>query len=176
MPGPSRKPTEIKELEGTKRKDRTNPREPRPTLLGSAEPAPSWLTGRAARRGWHEALPVLTGMRVATIADRIAVSLLCEAFGRWVEAKQALAKRGGMTYQTETEAGSVMHREYPEVGQVERAWKQVLEAAKEFGMTPASRSKVNAVQAGGAKPAANDLDPFEAWQQRAAQALPGARA
>lgn len=176
MSGPARKPTAQKELEGTARKDRANAREPRPTLLGSTDPVPPWLKGKAARVGWREALPVLTGMRVATIADRMAVSLLCEAFGRWVEAKEALAKRGSTTYDTETESGSVMHREYPEVGQVERAWKQVLEAAKEFGMTPASRSKVNAVQAGDAKPAPSDLDPFEAWQQRAANDQPGARA
>lgn len=176
MPGPARKPTETKELEGTARKDRSNPREPRPTLLGSTDAPPPWLKGKASRIGWKEALPVLTGMRVATIADRVAVSLLCEAFGRWIDAKEALDKRGSTTYETETEAGSVMHREYPEVGQVERAWKQVLEAAKEFGMTPASRSKVNAVQPGGAKPAPSDLDPFEAWQQRTANELPGARA
>jgi P27 family predicted phage terminase small subunit len=176
MPGPARKPTELKELEGTTRKDRTNVREPRPLLLGSADPPPAWLRGRAARLGWREALPMLTGMRVATIADRVAVGLLCEAFGRWLDARTALAKRGSTTYTTETESGSVMHREFPEVGQVERAWKQVLEAAKEFGMTPASRSKVNAVQAGSAKPAPSDLDPFEAWQQRAANDRPEARA
>ena len=176
MPGPSRTPTAQKELQGTTRKDRTNPREPRPVLLGSQDQPPPWLKGKASRVGWREALPVLTGMRVATIADRVAVSLLCEAFGRWVEAKEALAGLGSTTYTTETESGSVMHREYPEVGQLERAWKQVLEAAKEFGMTPASRSKVNAVQPGDGKPAASDLDPFEAWQQRTAQQLPEARA
>jgi P27 family predicted phage terminase small subunit len=168
MPGPLRKPTELKIVEGTVRASRTNPAEPKPEMLAPDERPPAWLQGRSARRGWREALPLLAGMRVATIADRIAIGLLCDAFGRWIDARAALRRLGSTTYTTTTEAGSTLHREYPQVGQEERAWQQLLTVGRDFGLTPASRTKVSTVQPGDGGRAETILDPFEAWQARSA--------
>lgn len=159
----ARKPTSLKILEGTTRKDRRNPLEPRPDLMAGDERPPTWLKGKAARRGWREVLPIVVGLRVATAADRLAVGMLCAAFGRWLDARDALGGLGGPVYETVTPTGSVMRREHPEVGREERAWSHVMAALREFGMTPASRPRVSEAP-GAERPADDD------WMARAAKA------
>ena len=54
----ARKPTSMKLLEGTYRRDRANPAEPKPDV--GAEPPP-WLPADGpARDAWHRLAPVLT--------------------------------------------------------------------------------------------------------------------
>ena len=173
MPGPARKPTAQKEIEGTARPDRQNPLEPRPEMLSVDEPPPAWLTGDAARAAWPQVVEILVGMRVATIADRFSLGLLCDAFGRFIERRNEV-ERKGWTSSTKTSTNSRMYRERPEVGQMERAWKQVVDLLAQYGLTAASRSKVAATSPSGAprvrppKSGVTQLEEYLARRQRKA--------
>lgn len=175
MSGPPPTPTQLRVLSSAPSRRRgqeaeRRAREPKPLLLTADTPAPSWLHGRESRAAWRSVVPLLVGMRVATIADQLAIGLLCEAMGRFLRA-EAVVRKEGATYQTTTTQGSTMHRERPEVGQMERAWQHVRGLLAEFGLTPSARTRVATTDPTGtpAKPDAGGLDPFEAWQARDAR-------
>jgi P27 family predicted phage terminase small subunit len=135
---PARRPTALKVLEGTYRPDRSR-REPRPPA-GIPE-APAWL-GEQARETWAELAPVLESMRVLTSADRLALALASDAVAEYQAARAVVAKEGA-TYRTITEGGSVLFRQRPEVAVAQDAWRRGLRALTEFGLTPASRGRID---------------------------------
>lgn len=158
MPGGRpRKPTALKVLHGTDRPDRSNPNEPSAQPLGDAPP-PSWLKGRG-RRAWAEVAAILTEMGVATVADRVALALLCDVYAEYIEARDAVRKLGtvyesrvmkahsrradGDPEEFDPEALSVMIRPRPEVAMASDAWRRINTMLQQFGLTPASRSKVS---------------------------------
>jgi P27 family predicted phage terminase small subunit len=89
-------------------------------------------------------------MNLCTVADGPAMQLLTETLAEWAEARQAV-HREGLVYETESESGSLMRRPNPEVAQAADAMRMLTE----FGLTPASRSKVSALGGDDGK------DPFE---------------
>jgi phage terminase small subunit len=130
--GRPRKPTALKVLHGTDRADRANPSEPRPAL--GAEPPP-WLpeTG-VAREAWDRLAAVLTEMKVLTVADAEALALACVALADYLDAPS----------------------DADNWRRADAAWKRYLYGLRDFGLTPASRSKVSAAPAG-------ESDPLEKW-------------
>lgn len=156
MPNP-RTPTQLKVVRGTARPDRANPAEPTPELLtiDVAHP-PRWLKlSPLARRAWRDIAPLLIGMRVLTSADLVALSLLCDSLATIVVAKEHVAEHGA-TYETVGEGGARMVRKHPAVEIHAEASRFAKVMLGEFGMTPASRSKVS--QVGSAS-----KDPLSAW-------------
>ena len=141
MPGPARKPTIQKQLGGTLQPSRANKQEPVPDV--ALPLPPDWLSERA-RAYWGEIGAVLLNMKVVTAADSPALQLLTETMAEWAEARQAVHVRG-LVYELETEGGQTMRRPNPEVAQASDAMKRALRMLTEFGLTPASRSKVSAL-------------------------------
>lgn len=152
------KPTRLKVLEGTTRKDRANPAEPKPPPARAREAAPRWLRP-TSRPWWNRLRPLLVQMQVLTGADPVALGLLCDALADYMSAR-AIVERKGRTYETEGEAG-LMVRQRPEVAIAADAWRRAKLMMTEFGLTPASRAKVSAADVG-------PTDPLEAWEQGAA--------
>ena len=140
MTGRPRKPTQLKIVEGTARKDRMNSKEPKPDVI--APVMPGWLSPKA-KTAWKELSGVLLEMGVLTVPDRKALELLCDAYGEWRDARAVIEKQG-MTYQTTTQHGDTMYRARPEVAMAQNAWSRVMAGLVQFGLTPASRSKVSA--------------------------------
>lgn len=134
------KPTHLKALAGTLQPSRTNAAEPTPTVLLPVPP--DWLSPRA-RAYWAEVGDVLLAMKVCTVADGLALQLLTEALAEWAEARQQVRKRG-LTYDTTTVTGGTMRRPNPEVAIAADAWRRAMTMLGQFGLTPASRSKVSA--------------------------------
>lgn len=145
------KPTALKLLEGTARRDRINASEPQPPLLLEARP-PAWLKGRG-RRAWKELAPVLTEMRVLTVGDRAALMLLCDVYAEFMDARDAVRKHG-QVYTMAVKGGGYMLMPRPEVSIAADAWRRASAMMQQFGLTPASRSKVSAKDA-------IESDPFE---------------
>ena len=141
MPGPARKPTSQKRLGGTLQPSRTNKQEPVPDV--ALPLPPDWLSERAVRY-WGDIGAVLLNMKVVTSADGPALMLLTETLAEWAEARQAV-HRIGLVYEMPTESGALMRRPNPEVAQASDAMKRALRMLTEFGLTPASRSKVSAL-------------------------------
>lgn len=139
MRGARPKPTELKVLCGTFRKDRANGAEPQ--LPVEVPMCPRWLNalGRAA---WREYAPLLAGMRVLTAADRPSLAQLCSARATY-RAAMAVIEAKGMTFTVRTENGTVV-RARPEVAIAQDADRRIRAWSAEFGLTPAGRPRVHA--------------------------------
>lgn len=136
------KPSHLKVVAGTDRPDRTNPAEPTPDV-GVPE-CPSWVKGKA-RTAWKEIGSTLVSMGVLTVADGKALELLVEAYAEFRAADERV-KEEGLTYETVSSTGGRMVRANPAVGIRADAWRRVRLQLIEFGLTPASRSKVSAAE------------------------------
>lgn len=154
--GRPRKPTQLKVLHGTTRKDRSNPAEPKPPEAPKHEKPPAWLSPRA-KPWWNRIRPLLVRMQVLSGADTVALGLLCDALAEYMTARNVILKHG-TTYETRMTDGSVLHRRRPEWEVAKDAWRRAKLMATEFGLTPAARAKVSASDVGPA-------DPLEAWEQ-----------
>lgn len=84
--------------------------------------------------------------------DRGALALYCQAWGRWVEAEEALKKHGVMV---KSPNGFPMQSPYLAVAN--KAMEQMRAMLTEFGMSPSSRTRVHA------EPILQEDDPFEQY-------------
>lgn len=139
--GPAPKPTALRVLQGNPSRRPLNAKEPQPEVLAEAAP-PTFLKGRA-RLAWVELSPLLVKLRVLTEADRMALGLLCDTYGEWLELRADIRKHG-RTYKLNTKTGDVMWMPRPEVAMAADAWRRSNLMLQQFGLTPSSRSKVSA--------------------------------
>jgi P27 family predicted phage terminase small subunit len=153
------KPTRLKLLEGTTRKDRANPAEPKPPAARAKEAPPRWLR-TSSHPWWKRIRPLLVQMQVLTGADPVALGLLCDALADYMAARAVVAKQGA-TFETNGDAG-LMIRQRPEVAIAADSWRRAKLMLTEFGLTPAARAKVTAADVG-------PIDPLEEWEQTAAK-------
>lgn len=135
--GPAAKPTALKVLHGSKRGKRQAKVEP--TAAEGAPPKPRWL-GKVAARAWDDLVPVLEGMRVLTIADRIALEMLASVYEEWRTANETIEK-DGETQLCETQHGEKIHS-HPAVAHRSDAFRRLQSMAQEFGLTPSARSRI----------------------------------
>ena len=136
MRGRPPKPTVTKLLTGTFRKGRQNTREPKP------EPGiPSCPDGldAAAKLEWARITPELHRLGLLTLVDRAALAGYCVLWSRW-QAAEAVIQRDGLTF--ETPNGFLQKR--PEVTIARESLALMRNFASEFGLSPSSRSRVQA--------------------------------
>lgn len=135
-------PTEIKKQRGTLRADRVNPNEPK--LTPSKPPIPSWLSddGKGA---FVELSNLLFDMSVLTEADTLSLTLLCDAYSEYKKAKEIINELGA-TMQVTSREGNTKSVVRPEVQIANQSFVRVFQLLKEFGLTPSSRAKVNAIE------------------------------
>lgn len=138
MPGPAPKPSVLKKLAGNPGKRPLNQHEP--VLPIHLPPAPKWLSAEA-RAEYRRVGKLLVRMRVMTDADRAALLAYAVAYARWVEAEQAMAMPDFCMVQT-TDKGYQHASPWLQVSN--QAVKQMRTFMSEFGLTPASRSRVEA--------------------------------
>ncbi len=170
--GKTPKPTALKKLQGNPGRRRLNENEP---VLQPGEPAMPKL-GRIATREWRDIVPLLLTMGVLTPADGKALAAYCSAFEQWMLADQDIRKRGIMVRSLKFRAGAYRRnrktgetvpytyyevRKNPAVGIKSDALKLMKTYLIEFGLTPASRSKLHIE-----KP--TEADPFEEFLRRKA--------
>jgi phage terminase small subunit len=130
MRGRPSKPTALKVLEGNPGKRPLPKAEVKPEI--GAEPPP-WLTAPLARAEWERIAPRLLKLGLLTEIDGEAFGLMCGHLA---------------------DAGEQMRMSRPVDPRLTSEIRQFL---SQFGMTPASRSKV------AGKPA-EDADPFAEWR------------
>ena len=132
--GPAATPTAVKRMRGNPGKRPLNDREPTPD---AAMPhAPAHLT-KEARAEWRRVARRLHNAGVLTYVDRGVLAVYCQAYGRWAEAERALQLNGMMV---ETPNG--YQQQSPWVNIANKAMEQMIRAARELGLTPASRSAI----------------------------------
>ena len=138
--GPPAKPTATKILEGTFRKDRAAKHEPKPP---AATPScPAWLNTEA-KREWRRIVPLLEALNLMTKPDRAALAGYCQAYSRWRQAERILDDEG-LTMSFVTKAGDEIFQARPEVAIAQSSSKLMKAFLSEFGLTPASRTRISA--------------------------------
>lgn len=144
MPGAKPKPTKIKKLEGNPGKRPLNEKEPQPKRLEDIK-APNWLD-RKAKAEWNRVVPELHRLGILTKIDISTLEAYCQSYAKWKEAELFLMKHGMTTLRVKKDRdGNVLSEQsapYPEVYIANNALDQMRKLAAEFGMTPASRTRI----------------------------------
>ena len=142
--GRPRKPTNLKVLSGTSRKDRTNPNEPQTKPVAQMK-APAYLNP-TAKKAFTELVKLVgaDGMNVLAEADRTALGMLCDQYSIYRTARKEV-KSLGLTFESIGRNG-IQIKARPEVGIMNNAWDRVAKMLVEFGCTPSARSRVDEVE------------------------------
>lgn len=141
-------------LNGTKTKEQVdNSGEPKPAPITPS--CPAWLSPEA-KKLWKRLVPELQRIGVLTMVDGEALAGACQSWAVYVECERLL-KKEGRTYQYTNKAGATNLLPRPEVAIGQRALADFRAFCSEFGLTPASRTRIN-TKAG----RENEEDPMEA--------------
>ncbi len=135
--GPRPLPTSVKQRQGTLRGDRVNAQEPQPEVEVPA--CPAHLQGEA-RKEWRRLSKELAALGLLARIDRGALALYCAAWGRWVEAEEALRKHGVLV-----KSPNNYPMQSPYLAIANKAMEQMRALLTEFGMSPSSRARVHAL-------------------------------
>ena len=137
--GPPPKPTRIRLLQGNPGKRPINKREPKPP--DGSPRCPAWLSPEA-KRAWARMVPKLQRMRILTSVDGEALASFCQTYARWKAAEQFLIKHGDV-YPLRDERGCVKSMaQFSQVSIARHLLAQLKTFYQEFGMTPASRTRI----------------------------------
>ncbi len=127
-------PTAIKKLEGNPGKRPLNDKEPRPEH--KAPPCPKWLD-KEAKKEWKRLASKMEMMGVLTEVDMAAFAGYCQSYARWRENEEFITNNGSLV---RTPSG--YWQQVPQVSMAQQYLKQMGRFAEQFGLTPASRSRI----------------------------------
>ena len=134
---PRRKPTQVKKLAGTLRRDRMNIHEPRPPAANVRCPPGM---PRGAKKWWRKLAPTLADLGLLTVLDLPAARDMCVCFGRLEEAEREVTERGIVV--TGYRGGLVRN---PAVSAANQYRAGAYRWAARFGLTPSDRAAPLAV-------------------------------
>jgi P27 family predicted phage terminase small subunit len=137
--GRPRKPTALKILHGDFAKDPQRRNKAEPQLPAETPDCPAWMKGDA-RKEWIRIMDEIKSMKVMTLPDRAAMEQYCVLYGTWRDALRAVAREGAVL---SSEHGSY---ENPSSKIALRCCAEMHKYLCQFGLTPASRSRVNVTQ------------------------------
>jgi P27 family predicted phage terminase small subunit len=157
--GRNAKPTALKRLQGNPGKRKLNDAEPTPPT--GAPTMPDWLD-KEAKCEWVRIVPILEEMGLLSRADEKALAAYCSSFAQWVAADKMIVKHGPLVVER-LSTGSRL-KINPAVRVKSDALKLMKSFLIEFGLTPASRSRLSVSKGEEAS------DPFEEFLTGAAGA------
>jgi P27 family predicted phage terminase small subunit len=149
VPPPETYPAEI-----TRRKPREASLEQQRAPSRSAMPDCPPELGPVAKQEWDRLAAQLGPLRMITHLDRAALASYCAAYALWAEATQAIQTYGAMV-----KSPSGYPVQSPYVSIANRQTEIMMRIASEFGLTPASRSRISAPAA--AQPSLFDETPTQ---------------
>jgi P27 family predicted phage terminase small subunit len=139
------KPTTLKKLEGTYRKDRAVKNEVQPTIeVGLAPPADLNEWGA---KYWTDIMSEYGKIGLITRVDVGALHSVCYWFGLMNEAADIVSAKGlEVQVEKHTQRGDIVMvtETNPMIAVADKAFKNYIAMCKEFGLTPASRTKISA--------------------------------
>lgn len=139
---PPRKPTHLRAIEGNPSHARpVNHDEPMPTK--GYPPAPSYFSAEEVR-WYNDMCEELNRWGVITVLDAKAMEMMTLAYSEFRQADKEIRDHGSLTVEGHGSTGQVVMKSHPAIAIRDGAWKKFRAMATEFGMTPASRSKVAA--------------------------------
>ena len=132
--GPAPKPSAIEIAEGRPGHRPVNGNEPKPRPV--VPKCPAHLDGQA-KKEWRRLTPVLLRMRVLTEADGMNLANLCQTYSTLIKAQEKLNETG-ILYKAPS--GYVMQS--PLLAVVNTCVDTITKLSREFGLTPAARSRI----------------------------------
>ena len=129
-------PTQLKMIRGTYREDRAPENEPQPKRVA---PAPPRGLSKQARKVWTAYAEKLETLGVLTEIDGLAFTLLSIHYDIAWQASQVVNDEG--ITDVDNNGGT---RKHPALQILRDNSQMFLRFATEFGLTPASRSRINA--------------------------------
>jgi P27 family predicted phage terminase small subunit len=152
MPGRKKVPSQLKITRGTDQPVRMNPNEPKMPV--EMPPVPDWLN-ELGQTTFLDVAQKTAAMKVLAAKDGLALELLADAYSEYRAARQTVISKGP-TYevydsiQYKNSKGDIAFKKQlktiktrPEVAIANVAWRRVATMLAEFGLTPASGSKVS---------------------------------
>jgi len=153
-------PTSLKKLRGNPGKRKLNAEEP--ALETKAPRMPDGLP-ELARQEWEDIVPLLLRLNVLTEVDGKALAAYCYLFARWMQAEKEIESRGILLDEPILDAEGheigTRTKTNPACSLADRALARMKSYLIEFGLSPASRSKLRIE-----KPA--EIDPMDAYLNR----------
>jgi P27 family predicted phage terminase small subunit len=139
--GPPPEPSILRYIRGNPSHSSLNSGEPTPDLVASDIQPPEWLDGVALKK-WHTVVPILSDMRVMTVADVETIARYCALWEQWKKNYDAV-KAGLDVLRFKDQNGDIKHIQVsPYASQMTKLAKDLLRIEQEFGLTPSSRSQV----------------------------------
>ena len=136
MPGPPKKPTALKIIQGNPGKRPLPKDEPR---LPVVAPDPPDTLSEDARKHWDRIVGQLAESGIMTALDSDALAAYCEAYTRWLLANRNLIKTGCVIKGADDQP-----RHNPYLRVANDAFQQMRCLLQEFGLSPASRARIHA--------------------------------
>ena len=134
MPGRSPKPTALKEKLGNPGKRPLNRNEAKPAV--GIVRAPAHMSD-LAKKEWARLRSKLLAAGLLTEIDANVLAMYCIAWARWVEAEDQIQRIGPVV---KTKIGNLVQNPYLAVAN--KSMDQMLLYARELGMTPSARSRI----------------------------------
>jgi P27 family predicted phage terminase small subunit len=136
MPGPPKKPTALKLLQGNPGRKPLPKNEP---LIAVSTPDPPSTLSTQARQHWWQLVGLLAESGIMTALDSDALAAYCEVYERWLDANQKLIQFGSVIKAPD---GTPKHSPYLRVAN--DSFRQMRVLLSEFGLSPASRARIQA--------------------------------
>lgn len=152
MKGRKPEPSALKVIKGNPGKRSLPKDEPTPE---PAVPDPPRHLSEPALDEWKRVAVQLYRLGVLADIDMAVLAAYCQAYGRWVQAEEALARAMRRMEGDDAEPGDGLIRvspkgnpvQQPLIGIANKAAADMVKYASEFGMGPSSRARVKAVNA-----------------------------
>lgn len=136
MRGRKPTPTALKLRRGNPGKRALPKNEPKP--IGPVT-CPDWLS-QAAKTEWRRIAPVLVKAGIVTAADRAALAVYCQQYARVASAERLVEEQGPIV-----KSPSGYPIQNPNLAIANKAATLLIKYAAELGITPSSRTRVEAV-------------------------------
>ena len=133
-------PPSVKDLKGTRRPWDENKERPLPDRASDFTPPPH-LDEIGATEYAKKAL-LLDKLGVFKEGDEAALACYADAYSRWVHASKIVNATKGKGYLIKSKSGCLVRN--PALAVVNQSFDQMYKFLTEFGLTPASRSRVKA--------------------------------
>lgn len=150
------KPTKLKLLQGNPGKRPISQNEPKPKPI--APKCPTWLD-KEAKREWKRVAPELEKIGLLTLIDGATFAAYCQSWSLYVSAQKMIndyqKAHFKLTVTYTNTFGASNEVPLPEIAIAEKALKQLKAFCTEFGLTPASRTRIDV------KPLEGKADPME---------------
>lgn len=142
--GRPKKPSDQKKLQGTWRKDRANPLEPTPAK--GLPDRPAWVDGDPTTAALFDAATkYVNNMGIATEVDGIALGLLADQLGLYIQLRESIREEG-VVIEIEGSTGQTKKMANPALPQLNQTLGSIHKLLREYGLTAASRSNVSKIE------------------------------